>query len=89
MPLPTPGAPFTTRKQAILTHLSAPAESYTDASPKGSVDAGIRHLIDALNAREGLVTTSSCAGRMSVYLEGRKTAAAAAVAASRPHHRRD
>ena len=75
MPLPTPGVPFTTRKQAILTHLSAPAESYIDASPKGSVDAGIRHLIDALNAREGLVTTSSCAGRVSVYLEGRKTAA--------------
>ncbi len=77
MPLPAPGLPFTTRKQAILTHLSTPAESYTDASPKGSVDAGIRHLIDALNAREGLVTTSSCAGRVSIYLEGRKTTAGA------------
>lgn len=33
---------------------------------------GIRALLAALNARDGLVTTSSCAGRVSVYLEGRK-----------------
>lgn len=36
------------------------------------MDAGIRELIGEINAREGLVTTSSCAGRVSVFLEGKK-----------------
>ncbi|KAL2136417.1 hypothetical protein VTI74DRAFT_3851 [Chaetomium olivicolor] len=76
--LPTPGSAFTHRKQTILSQLSVPDEQYTDASPKGSVDAGIRHLIDEINAHTGLVTTSSCAGRVSVYLEGRKAATAGA-----------
>ncbi|KAG7291595.1 hypothetical protein NEMBOFW57_001614 [Staphylotrichum longicolle] len=71
--LPAPGNSFALRKQKILSQLSVPDEEYTDASPKGSVDAGIRHLIDQLNGHAGLVTTSSCAGRVSVYLEGRKT----------------
>ena len=63
---------FTARKTAILTSLAAPAESYKDASPKGSVDEGIRNLIDEINAMPGIVTTSSCAGRISVFLEGAK-----------------
>ncbi|KAK4155163.1 methyltransferase TYW3-domain-containing protein [Chaetomidium leptoderma] len=74
---------FALKKQTILSQLSRPDESYTDASPKGSVDVGVRHLIGHINAHAGLVTTSSCAGRVSVYLEGRKsttTTAAAAVA---------
>ncbi|KAG8528669.1 uncharacterized protein KY384_006356 [Bacidia gigantensis] len=70
--LPPIPALFHTRKSAILSHLSTPAETYTDASPKGSVDAGIVGLIDRINAIEGLVTTSSCAGRISVFVEGRK-----------------
>jgi tRNA wybutosine-synthesizing protein 3 len=70
--LPTPGPTFALKKHRILSQLSVPDAEYTDASPKGSVDAGIRHLIDQINAREGLVTTSSCAGRVSVYLEGVK-----------------
>lgn len=69
-PLPTPGPSFTRKKTAILSHLALPDAEYTDASPKGSVDEGIRALLAALNARDGLVTTSSCAGRVSVYLEG-------------------
>ncbi|KAK3298241.1 methyltransferase TYW3-domain-containing protein [Chaetomium fimeti] len=72
---------FALKKRKILAHLAVPDAEYTDASPKGSVDAGIRQLIDRINnnrnggdddARAGLVTTSSCAGRVSVYLEGRK-----------------
>ena len=70
--LPTPGPAFTRKKTAILSQLAVPDAEYTDASPKGSVDVGIRALLGALNARDGLVTTSSCAGRVSVYLEGRK-----------------
>lgn len=50
-----------------------PDEEYTDLSPKGTVDAGIRDLIDELNRVEGFVTTSSCAGRVSVFLEGRRS----------------
>lgn len=49
-----------------------PDAEYTDASPKGSVDAGIRDLIDEMNGLDGFVTTSSCAGRVSVFLEGSK-----------------
>jgi tRNA wybutosine-synthesizing protein 3 len=55
-----------------LEQLSVPDAAYRDASPKGSVDAAIRELIDLINATAGLVTTSSCAGRVSVFLEGRK-----------------
>ncbi|KAJ4386695.1 hypothetical protein N0V93_009593 [Gnomoniopsis smithogilvyi] len=63
---------FTQRKRKILSALAVPDEEYTDLSPKGTVDAGIRDLIDELNRVEGFVTTSSCAGRVSVFLEGRK-----------------
>jgi tRNA wybutosine-synthesizing protein 3 len=77
--LPTPGKTFTAKKQKILSQLSVPDGEYTDASPKGTVDADIRRLIDQINAHAGLVTTSSCAGRVSVYLEGKKAVTAATV----------
>ncbi|MCJ1400916.1 hypothetical protein MMC11_004127 [Xylographa trunciseda] len=64
---------FTLKKNRILQHLSTPDDEYSDLSPKGSVDVGIRDLIDRINSIEGLVTTSSCAGRISVFLEGAKT----------------
>ena len=63
---------FSQKKSKILSQLSVPDTEYADASPKGSVDAGIRDLINEINALEGVVTTSSCAGRVSVYLEGQK-----------------
>lgn len=63
---------FARRKEAILAQLAVPDDEYTDLSPKGTVDAGIRDLIDEINGLEGLVTTSSCAGRVSVFLEGRR-----------------
>lgn len=66
---------FATKKEAILASLSVPESSYTDLSPKGSVDEAIRSLIDRVNALEGIVTTSSCSGRISVFLEGSKKAA--------------
>jgi len=73
--LPSPSAAFTEKKQRILQQLSIPADEYTDASPKGSIDIGIRDLIDEFNALDGFVTTSSCAGRVSVFVEGVKSAA--------------
>ena len=64
---------FTAKKRKILDALHPPADrDYIDKSPKGSVDAQIVDLIDEINAYDGLVTTSSCAGRVSVFLEGRK-----------------
>ncbi|KAL6826205.1 methyltransferase TYW3 domain-containing protein [Trichoderma camerunense] len=71
--LTQPSAPFREKKSKILEQLAVPDTEYSDASPKGSVDAGIRYLIDEINTAEGFVTTSSCAGRASVFLEGRKT----------------
>ncbi|KAL0260329.1 hypothetical protein SLS55_004015 [Diplodia seriata] len=68
---------FAAKKHRILQQLAQPAADYSDASPKGSIDEGIRTLINDINAIEGLVTTSSCAGRISAFLEGRKRAAAA------------
>ncbi|CAK7232426.1 hypothetical protein SBRCBS47491_008264 [Sporothrix bragantina] len=70
--LPPCPARFTTRKEAILELLGRPDDDYTDASPKGAIDEGIRPLIDVINSLEGYVTTSSCAGRVAVFLEGRK-----------------
>lgn len=63
---------FQRKKQRILDGLAKTQDEYTDLSPKGSVDAGIRDLIEEINQLDGIVTTSSCAGRISVYLEGKK-----------------
>ena len=71
---PVPPA-FEAKKNKILADLSIPDDQYTDASPKGSVDSGIRDLITLINGLEGVVTTSSCAGRISVFLEGKKSKA--------------
>ncbi|PHH65765.1 hypothetical protein CDD81_1492 [Ophiocordyceps australis] len=74
-PLPLPPPVFTEKKTRILQQLSLPLDEYTDASPKGSVDAAIRHVIDEVNNADGFVTTSSCAGRVSVFLEGKRSRA--------------
>ncbi|KAF7855263.1 uncharacterized protein EAF02_011522 [Botrytis sinoallii] len=63
---------FISKKKLILSKLAVPTDEYDDLSPKGSVDEGIRELIDEINFLEGCVTTSSCAGRVSVFLEGKK-----------------
>ncbi|KAG6109923.1 hypothetical protein E4U13_005620 [Claviceps humidiphila] len=77
LPFPKPPPGFEAKKARILHDLAVPAAEYTDASPKGTIDTGIRDLIDEINTAEGFVTTSSCAGRVSVFLEGRKVALAA------------
>ncbi|KAF1963182.1 hypothetical protein CC80DRAFT_487578 [Byssothecium circinans] len=67
---------FLDRKRKILEQLDAPDEVYHDLSPKGSVDLPIRALIRDINRLDGLVTTSSCSGRISAFLEGSKRAEA-------------
>ncbi|KAM3467294.1 hypothetical protein MY5147_006216 [Beauveria neobassiana] len=81
-PLPSPGPAFEARKLKILEQLAVPDAEYSDASPKGTVDVGIRPLLAEINAAAGFVTTSSCAGRVSVFVEGRKTAAATTTTAT-------
>lgn len=79
-PIPPIPPSFARRKEAILAQLAVPDDEYTDLSPKGTVDAGIRDLIDEINQLDGLVTTSSCAGRVSVFLEGRRAGRGGPVA---------
>lgn len=67
--MPNPST-FQDKKRRILEDLATPSEEYTDLSPKGSVDEGVRELCDEINALEGYVTTSSCAGRIAVYMNG-------------------
>ncbi|KAJ5699079.1 hypothetical protein N7462_001084 [Penicillium macrosclerotiorum] len=74
--LPSIPAVFHARKSKIVEELALPDANYTDLSPKGSVDEGVRDLIRDINALPGLVTTSSCAGRISVFLEGHKKTSA-------------
>lgn len=63
---------FESKKERILSQLSIPDGEYTDLSPKGTIDAGIRDLVDEINQLDGFVTTSSCAGRVAIFLEGSK-----------------
>ncbi|KAK5319168.1 hypothetical protein LTR93_007863 [Exophiala xenobiotica] len=70
--LPPVSATFAAKKAQVLSLLTQPEEDYNDKSPKGTVDAQIRDLIDEINAYDGLVTTSSCAGRVAVFVEGPK-----------------
>jgi tRNA wybutosine-synthesizing protein 3 len=69
---PTMKSRFDVKKGRILEQIQVPDDAYTDLSPKGSIDEPIRSLIDDINRLDGLVTTSSCSGRISVFLEGRK-----------------
>ena len=63
---------FEAKKRKILEQLDTPEDLYHDLSPKGSVDKPIRNLIGDINRYSGLVTTSSCSGRVSVFLEGKR-----------------
>ncbi|KAK4935955.1 hypothetical protein LTR10_023076 [Elasticomyces elasticus] len=77
MPQPRPppriSPTFTAKKAEILSILGRSDDDYSDSSPKGSVDEQIKDLIDEINAYDGLVTTSSCAGRVAVFVEGPKS----------------
>ncbi|KAG9245371.1 methyltransferase TYW3-domain-containing protein [Calycina marina] len=63
---------FISKKRTILAQLAIPDAEYHDLSPKDSVDVGIRELIEEVNGGKGWVTTSSCAGRICVFMEGQR-----------------
>ena len=62
---------FRAKKANILTKLKLGKDGVLDASPKGSVDEGVRELIELINTSDGYVTTSSCAGRIAVFAGGK------------------
>ena len=61
---------FTAQKTKLLQRLTSPNASNANHSSKEGVDVGIRSLVDEINKIDTLATTSSCAGRVVVYLEG-------------------
>jgi tRNA wybutosine-synthesizing protein 3 len=73
---------FVAKKKTILEQLELPVEDYHDSSPKGSIDGPIQGLIKEINAKPNLVTTSSCSGRISVYLEGERCKSSSKSASS-------
>lgn len=85
MSSPTSSLPhsFVAKKKRILQNLAVPIDSYDDLSPKGSIDREIRDLIDEINQLEGCVTTSSCAGRISIFLEGNKVSESRVISSSK------
>lgn len=42
-----------------------------DASPKGSWDERLNDILQLINEQEDYFTTSSCSGRLSIYLDGK------------------
>ncbi|KAF5729052.1 Met-10+ like family protein / kelch repeat-containing protein putative isoform 1 [Tripterygium wilfordii] len=55
---------FQKRKASAIAAL---ASTETDKSPKGTLDAAIVPLIDAINCQPSYFTTSSCSGRISIF----------------------
>lgn len=61
--------PFDQKKQFILDEINS---VQPDLSPKGTIDELCLPIMDLINAHNDLVTTSSCSGRISVFVEGTK-----------------
>lgn len=54
---------FLASKSEILKNIS----QGIDYSPKGSIDAPVKEIVSFINELQSYVTTSSCAGRISLY----------------------
>jgi tRNA wybutosine-synthesizing protein 3 len=63
---------FDQKKASIIAQIDGTDEKNPDASPKGTIDEPIIPLIKLINSHSDMVTTSSCSGRVSVFLEGVK-----------------
>ncbi|EGV65023.1 tRNA(Phe) wybutosine-synthesizing methylase [Yamadazyma tenuis] len=64
--------PFEQKKRQILQDISGDKDSSKDLSPKGTIDEKCIPIIDLINSNKDMVTTSSCSGRVSVFIEGIK-----------------
>jgi tRNA wybutosine-synthesizing protein 3 len=63
---------FDQKKRLIVQELAETLSAVPDASPKGSIDELCVPIIHLINSHSDMVTTSSCSGRVSVFLEGEK-----------------
>ena len=61
---------FDKRKKKISDDL---VSDVPDLSPKGSPDEQILDLLELINSHKDYVTTSSCSGRVAVFLDGSET----------------
>ncbi|OUM54909.1 hypothetical protein BVG19_g4360 [[Candida] boidinii] len=63
---------FDQKKESIQREISETTSDSPDASPKGTIDELCIPIIKLINSHHDLVTTSSCSGRASVFIEGSK-----------------
>lgn len=63
---------FNRKKEHLLKEIGLNSENNPDASPKGTIDALCLPLIFLINSHKDMITTSSCSGRVSVFVEGSK-----------------
>ncbi|KAF3987226.1 hypothetical protein FT663_04047 [Candidozyma haemuli var. vulneris] len=63
---------FNQKKASILQEIGGNSSDSPDASPKGTIDSLCLPIIEVINSHPDMVTTSSCSGRVSVFLEGIK-----------------
>lgn len=61
---------FDQKKLSILGEINS---TEVDLSPKGTIDILCLPIIKLINSHPDMVTTSSCSGRISVFLEGTKS----------------
>lgn len=61
--------PFDQKKAVILAGIGS---QKPDLSPKGNIDVLCIPIIDLINSHQDMVTTSSCSGRVSIFIEGTK-----------------
>lgn len=64
--------PFAQKKKSILEEIATTLGDVPDLSPKGSIDELCIPIMNLINAHNDMVTTSSCSGRVSVFVEGVK-----------------
>ncbi|CAH2352572.1 tRNA wybutosine-synthesizing protein 3 [[Candida] railenensis] len=67
--------PFDQKKASILKEIGITDVDTPDASPKGTIDEKCLPIMRIINTDADMVTTSSCSGRVSVFLEGIKNKA--------------
>lgn len=63
---------FEQKKISILKEIEGTNEDNKDLSPKGTIDEQCLDIIKLINSHKDMVTTSSCSGRVSVFIEGKK-----------------
>lgn len=64
--------PFDQKKASILREIGETLGDVPDALPKGLIDVQCLPIMAVINRHADMVTTSSCSGRILVFVEGEK-----------------